>query len=78
MEHIHLWVYLQTPVLNVAGNNLNLSFKILTLGLETGFPQSWKILKKKVVESYGKVMGNSENSEFHGNLFARKKVMEKS
>ena len=25
-----------------------------------------------------KVMENSKNSEFHGNLFARKKVMEKS
>ena len=48
----------------------------------TGFPQSWKILenpeKKVVMESYGKVMENSKNSEFHGNLFARKKVMEKS
>ena len=31
---------------------------------ETGFPQSWKILE------------NSKNSECHGNLFARKKVME--
>ena len=29
------------------------------------------------MESYGKVMENSKNSEFHGNLFARKKVMEK-
>ena len=42
-----------------------------------GFPQSWKILenpgKKVVMESYGKVMENSKNSEFHGNLFARKK-----
>ena len=38
------------------------------------FPQSWKILEKKVVmESYGKVMENSKNSEFRGNLFARKK-----
>ena len=30
------------------------------------------------VESYGKVIKNNKNSEFHGNLFARKKVMEKS
>ena len=45
--------------------------------LFSGFPQSWKILEKKVVmESHGKVMENSKNSEFHGNLFARKKVME--
>ena len=29
-----------------------------------------------VMKSYGKVMENSKNSEFHGNLFARKKVME--
>ena len=29
--------------------------------------------KKLVMESYGKVMENSKNSEFHGNLFARKK-----
>ena len=26
-----------------------------------------------VMECYGKVMENSKNSEFHGNLFARKK-----
>ena len=48
----------------------------------TGFPQSWKILenpeKKVVMESHGKVMENSKNSECHRNLFARKKVMEKS
>ena len=35
--------------------------------------QSWK---KVVMESYGKVVENSKNSEFHGNLFARKKAME--
>ena len=36
--------------------------------------KSWKILEKKVVmESHGKVMENSKNSECHGNLFARKK-----
>ena len=35
--------------------------------------KSWK---KVVMESHGKVMENSRNSEFHGNLFARKKVME--
>ena len=29
--------------------------------------------KKVVMESYGKVMENSKNSDFHGNLFARKK-----
>ena len=32
--------------------------------------------QKVVMESYEKVMENSKNSEFHGNLFARKKVME--
>ena len=32
--------------------------------------KSWK---KVVMESYGKVIENSKNSEFHGNLFARKK-----
>ena len=38
------------------------------------FPQSWKILENKVVmESHGKVMENSKNTECHGNLFARKK-----
>ena len=37
--------------------------------------KSWK---KVVMESHEKVMENSKNSEFHGNLFARKKVMEKS
>ena len=31
-----------------------------------------------VMESHGKVMDNGKNPEFHGNLFARKKVMEKS
>ena len=30
-------------------------------------------VKKVVMESYGKVMENSKNSEFHGNLFATKK-----
>ena len=40
-----------------------------------GFPQSWKILEKKWS---WKVMENSKNSECHGNLFARKKIMEKS
>ena len=36
--------------------------------------KSWKILEKMwSSESYGKVMENSKNSEFHGNLFARKK-----
>ena len=29
--------------------------------------------KKMVMESHGKVMENSKNSECHGNLFARKK-----
>ena len=29
--------------------------------------------KKVVMESYGKVMENSKTSEFHGDLFARKK-----
>ena len=33
--------------------------------------KSWKKWSWKVVE-------NSKNSEFHGNLFIRKKVMEKS
>ena len=37
--------------------------------------KSWKILEKS---GHGKVMENSKNSECHGNLFARKKVMEKS
>ena len=37
--------------------------------------KSWK---KVVMESHGKVMENSKISEFHGNLFSRKKVMEKS
>ena len=37
--------------------------------------KSWK---KVVMESYGKVMENSKNSEFHGNLLSGKKVMEKS
>ena len=32
--------------------------------------KSWK---KVVMESYGKVMENSKNSEFHENLFARNK-----
>ena len=36
-----------------------------------------KTWKKVVMEIHGKVMENSKNSEFHGNLFARKKVMEK-
>ena len=34
--------------------------------------------KKVVMESYEKVMENSKNLEFHGNLFARKKVIEMS
>ena len=34
--------------------------------------KSWK------KSGHGKVMENGKNSEFHGNLFARKKVMEKS
>ena len=46
-----------------------------SLGCDTvhnlsGFPQSWKIVEKKWS---WKVMENSKNSEFHGNLFARKK-----
>ena len=45
----------------------------------SGFPQSWKILENPGKKSgHGKVMENSKNSECHGNLFARKKVMEKS
>ena len=36
--------------------------------------KSWK---KVVMESHGKVMENSKKSECHGNLFARKKVLEK-
>ena len=34
--------------------------------------------KKVIMESHGKVMENSKTSDCHGNLFARKKVMEKS
>ena len=38
-----------------------------------GFHSHGKSWKKVVMESYGKVMENSKNPEFHGNLFARKK-----
>ena len=34
--------------------------------------------KKVVMESHGKVMENSKNSECHGNCLPGKKVMEKS
>ena len=43
-----------------------------------GFHSHGKSWKKVVMESWGKVMENSKNSGFPGNLFARKKVMEKS
>ena len=50
----------------------------LTCGTRfTRFSQSWEILenpgKKWSRESYRNVIEKSKNSEFHGNLFARKK-----